>query len=866
MKDTTKKILAGVLLGSTLSMVGCVKNDPTVKSVTINGDGAGAYLVGDIFDATKYKLDVEMSDGTTKSIDVTSAMIVANPDMTSSGEKTVKIKYEGKEYELKFTVGGYSKAEMLAKLNAFLEDYNNANANSISATFEAEYAAKFMDKTDGDQTASTEPAVWTKEMNANDPLLALLYKTLIASLNGEMTQEDITNSNELKAQLEFMNVLNNIKTGMLNVDYLLTNVFHAESPYFEMIASGLSEALKLSTTGTTELQNLLESEIPAILNSLKTDATEPYDFAELVADIVDIIGYYCTDVTTAGLVTSAYEVATLDEENRGHELSTFLYNLNYYVQFFKVYEEVDDPEFEDPEITMEQEVTGIEARNVSFVLTEKIGAVIECIEDLAIAERDKESLEEDDYEHARNTALNLMKIAFDQMPTCYEEYMEEGWYLDPFANAVVMSSPYLSTAVADYKNSETPVEFVVKTIKSNSLVEMLSSMLVSALNGEDGTAFDALEPLIPQLVYDVLDGVVAGEKTELVADNYLPSLYELFETEAQDQTRYETEWENTGFSSIISEGLYDILYNDYADESDIENIAAIKLVRLVEYIEDCLRTKSYGEGEGAIVAKDFVWKEFEVLAHEFLEAYSNGVDEFYGNSNIGNNTDDDIASEMQAIKNNIITPLILLTDPEKTWTEKIDSVIELNSESIAGAIANMMISYAGISPEIEDKESHEIIPNPVYEDAMTDAYEIGEDLVEKYLAGTLTANDGLKGLFTIIDDYSEEEVKYMYKSIALGAMISMGPNPEIDYDKLFDFVKLPEGVEDIDYNEVVNKYWQYAKELNMINISKVDVKYETNPQTGEIDKEICEITFNFNYDILVLGLDATFKLKLEIDL
>ena len=87
---------------------------------------------------------------------------------------------------------------------------------------------------------------------------------------------------------------------------------------------------------------------------------------------------------------------------------------------------------------------------------------------------------------------------------------------------------------------------------------------------------------------------------------------------------------------------------------------------------------------------------------------------------------------------------------------------------------------------------------------------------------------------------------------------------EIDYNELFGFIKLPPEIEKVDYNQLVETFWSENTYKEMIQVSNVSVKYETNSQ-GEIAKEIMEIDFTFNYDLKITALKADLTLKMVID-
>jgi len=76
---------------------------PTVGDVSVTGYKA-IYELGETFSLTGTKLLVDMSYGTDPEVPVTSTMIEEMPDMTTAGQKTIIINYNGEQYTYTITV------------------------------------------------------------------------------------------------------------------------------------------------------------------------------------------------------------------------------------------------------------------------------------------------------------------------------------------------------------------------------------------------------------------------------------------------------------------------------------------------------------------------------------------------------------------------------------------------------------------------------------------------------------------------------------------------------------------------------------------------------------------------------------------
>ena len=140
------KIIASVLaLSSALGLVGCGDDGGSTKKI-VSYKVVGAeeeYDIDSTLDLTNLELEFTWSDNTTTKVKVTQDMLDALPDMTTAGDKEIKITYNGKEYTFSLQVVD-KKADMIALLNSFLADYNSETIKSSSLKIDFDALVKYL--------------------------------------------------------------------------------------------------------------------------------------------------------------------------------------------------------------------------------------------------------------------------------------------------------------------------------------------------------------------------------------------------------------------------------------------------------------------------------------------------------------------------------------------------------------------------------------------------------------------------------------------------------------------------------------------------------------------------------------------------
>lgn len=875
-KGSMKKIVAGALLTSTLGVTACdLTPSATIKFVDINSIEIQNYQVYDEFDATKYVLDITMTDGKTKQVNVTADMIENMPDMTTSGEKTIRVKYEDKYYELKINVGGYSKEEMLAKIQAFLEDYNAvSNPGDVKATITASYLARYMDKVA--QGESPEGVVeLNKTMTGNDALLNFLYSAIVGSLansGNDLTVNDITNSNQLTAQLDALKVLKNISEGLLEFDYLdyLADVILETTMFNSLVSTGTDMIMQyfvLSESARAEVTSFVNINIRDFMNYLKSlDFENPtmFDFKGVVVDFNDLVQEFSTIEDIKDIIQSATNSVEGIDKN---VLSTFIKeiaNKDYRIIGLTKQVWIDNPEI-IPEggywgFEISNDATTIELED-NIILS--VAGVLETMENI-VANFFEESPVE----------LNTLITTLTEKLDAYASYQEQIEELELTTSSMIdmsfMIVSSISNNLKDYQLSQDYLDYAIKTIKNNGLVEMLVYSIFNnfQLEGDVNVAF---QEIITKLVHDVLDSLYAGEFNGLNSEDYLANICTaLGITDTNKIIAYTNEWAQTGFCSIVSDYLQDTIPNGENDE-----YLGLKssLVNAIKYLENCLRTSGekvveFDFNQALTLANNIFTAIYDLNKAEYDELLANQPsNEPLQPGGVGTMTEYVTLLDLYESALEQIQLFVILTNPEGTMLENINTAISTYKHYVKSVIANIstqLILDQYIIEETESEGVYTINENPLYEVVLAENTLLADYAVEKYLSNQLDMGYVLDEYFKTVDTYAEEDRKIIINSVAIATMIGVGSIQDMDFNEVFSFIKLPDSIEAIDYNKLVETFYDVETYKNMFTVSKVDVKYETNSQ-GEIAKEIMQIEFNFNYDLKITELKANLTLKVEID-
>ncbi len=103
MKKSIKNVLCAGALFATLTLTSCGSDGNEVKNVEVKSN-TQSIVAGDNFDYSGLTLEVTTKNNKKETVKVTEEMIISKPDLTTAGEKVIKVKYKGEEYSIKIYV------------------------------------------------------------------------------------------------------------------------------------------------------------------------------------------------------------------------------------------------------------------------------------------------------------------------------------------------------------------------------------------------------------------------------------------------------------------------------------------------------------------------------------------------------------------------------------------------------------------------------------------------------------------------------------------------------------------------------------------------------------------------------------------
>ena len=915
-KDCFKKFIAGAMIGGVLTgATGCdfSKSDTNTISVDVSGVSLFVY---DEFDPTQIKLIVKDKNGNETKIDVTEDMIKEIPDLTTPGEKSIIIVYNDVEYECKFTVQGQTREEMLAKIDAFMEDYKkSSNVGDLNVDVTGSYVAKLLGES---ATGNSDVANLrlTQSDASFDNLAKYLYSTIMKSLvknSADLDSQDIINSNEFTAKMDLLKILAGIDKGLADFNYFeyinhsleendiildlvdeLTYLFcdtfafdfTRKTPYSQKVFVNESEVKSFINTTIKDYMAYLESMFD---KNVAEEDKLTFDIVSVLSEMKDLINEYSTEGFTKDCIASILDNAITaitesgdaekDKEERVHILSTVLHEMAqaFYdneMSIISKYIEGDGVSWSRYEIVETEE-----AYDMTKTIYDKIANIIyalESIEEFGIKElnawvedefvneessetekTEEEIQEEKDAKKAELDGLfNELAIALKGFDSLIETFEDNEW--DSPSTTEFKVFTYVGNIIAEIPNSANVFKFIASVVDIEpvegdvkSILELLIEEMVytpeepildeyiNRYGEEDGQLkyneaylrwqdeiknSDSWKKVLKQAILDMLNGKLNGE-SDLDADTYIENLAVILECTPEQIETYKTEWHSTGFCSILS----DCLKNSLPDEEEYPDDykLAVATTNLVEYLENCLRNK-LPEEEKVVFA---------------LEQFRSHVDEI-------------IKVQKKMITADLSIMFVKMMNINVHTGEYEEVTREVYNYELGE-----WVTYTYEEPVYEPYFDEEQYNKVLGQTKLVTDYMIG-----KYLDGTIESykNNILADYFKIIDKYAHPNMKITFATTALQVMIGMElfGDQEFDYNKIFSFVKLPNGIESIDYNKMVDKITSVDTYKDMYKISDVQIKYETD-STGKIVKEIMELKLSVNYDVFVASMDAEFIVKLE---
>ena len=494
-KDMFKRLTAGLVLGSALMVAGCGDDVVTISSYSIEGNKE--YVVYDDFSFDGLKLKLKMSDGTTKEIAITESMIEELPDLNTKGEKVLKIKYNDAIYELKFTVGGQTREEMIAKVQAFYQDYlASKKAGDVSMNLNANFTAKAFD-----DVATFNDNLFPEDLEISEEstklgeedfysIIHALYSNSIKALvktTAEITTDDIINSNTNTAKLNLTKALINLKSYLSNkdsdnlngidyLDYIINDVLFpgASSSYTDTITDYFMQTMIIKESGRNAMKGLVVDNLDHIKHwdSLTNkDGWEGNVYVNYLKAFVEDLNEIVQEYGQEPLVNSAIDSLTTSVlNNPSNTVSEVIYSVvdNVYSQCY--YEAPAEPgwyedtrEYYIDEEHADYDVAVQLSRNYFTYLADLVKAM-----ETFIAVETFET--EESFKTALNTMTANMKTALDNIISIETSLTEKGWKMYGYDSSVFED---IKEGIELYNAEKSYIDNLVAYMQEYKLIELM---------------------------------------------------------------------------------------------------------------------------------------------------------------------------------------------------------------------------------------------------------------------------------------------------------------------------------------------------------------------------------------------------------
>ena len=121
---------------------------------------------------------------------------------------------------------------------------------------------------------------------------------------------------------------------------------------------------------------------------------------------------------------------------------------------------------------------------------------------------------------------------------------------------------------------------------------------------------------------------------------------------------------------------------------------------------------------------------------------------------------------------------------------------------------------------------------------------------------TIDYEETFKNVLDFAGKYLTEQTNTTIASVA--AIYMIATNPDVDYNEIFSFIELPQGVS-IDYNKLVQKIQTFE---NMVTISNIETQMITTQDN--LIKEVVYITLQLDVDVEVAAINGQFVIALGL--
>lgn len=148
------------------------------------------------------------------------------------------------------------------------------------------------------------------------------------------------------------------------------------------------------------------------------------------------------------------------------------------------------------------------------------------------------------------------------------------------------------------------------------------------------------------------------------------------------------------------------------------------------------------------------------------------------------------------------------------------------------------------------------------EDLIAELKVLVEDSVDDVIAQSLSIEELVDRIYSLIEDYGSEDLKTFVDAVGVVYNV-LNYDSSIDYNEMFKDLPLPEEIESIDYNKLLEKLHD-ENTYDFLHVSNWEVTYVTNAQ-DKIVGEVLTLNINLDFDAVIASIQGDIKLEIRLD-
>ncbi len=849
-KGFFKTFIVSIIMAFVFAFSACNKGPQVyVDSYFVtSGDETLTHFVDDEFSLEGYELTLIMTDGSVKKVELSNDMIKKQPIMNQEGDQNVSFQYNGETYSFRIKVYSKERKEFLEKLKETLLNFDSLTElpKELTIATQSKFSASYLGNKvesgvyEGDITIVPGKLILGEFANSEifidfgeDELAAFVY---FAFLNNFVANsltpdnEDILDLEQQIIEFDFNKYVLDFFIDLTSFDlmpYLMNFIFTEDNLfYIEYITNFIANAFYIDIVfDEGDDQNKIDKTLldlqnfaTGIVTRVRNCEFKNIDPKAEINKLSQIIYDYSMDemikmiIKEAALNSTGYDCSerkvVKEEVDYKHMVSNFISAFGGVIQVY-IQNEDGSVSYDDSS----------KARDYANEYVKKIGTIIRTVEDYVVGSFEA-AIKQERFE--TKEMLDKIVLACNEYKAYAIDVKEENnWYISDLEYQIVNIMALVEGIVDIY--NENPRVYIVNLIEYFQVIENL------LIHISGGVVPEEYINLITNVIYDII-------KPNPDYD------YEQYITTVCGMLGITDEATIQGYIDTFRETKTITLLTDYYSQY-IEYMKDPEISKAM--ITDIARQKymSNAEAEDFFQHRIEAFEELYVMVRYLEHIPINGFEPIvlisYINTTLDNINKGFIDEQSTKHLLQIAMQFLNIEDTIKSNFKKVLATYELELVTLA---KGLICSALGITDNnsVAYKELETII-----------SYGISE-----YINGTLDYVSVMNSFFKTVNAYCTEDIKVVANALGMLISISLGKDSDvkIDYNKLFQYIELPNEVNKIDYNELVERLWNEST-YDIFSITQPIIQFISDDD-GNIIGEYVSFALKIDFDITISTFNA----------